>query len=286
MKRQGMGIMVTNTEKQPVNNVRNNQGQRNNRGPQLTQEQRTENKKKTIVELIDKNPINTKLVTTELSGSKRLAYAIDEIESGEREVRLKMGSDRLSWESAQIILESISWAQEKVEFAVGILNSHGYGTYRRVNESRDEAQDLTKKLKSTGVDPLSVALRQRAELVVGHQNALIITMKARIEEDRNAELAFEKSLELVNAAITTLRTSQADEYKATKEAEAKEKKIAHEKRVKEIADKKEKEKAEKQAAHEARMKEQQDAKTKKLAEAVNQPSDETITEDKKTAKSA
>jgi len=281
MKRQGMDTMDTNTEK-----LRNDQGQRNNRGPQLTQEQRTENKKKTIVELIDKNPINTKLITTELSGSKRLAYAIDEIESGERDVRLKMGSDRLSWESAQTILESINWAQDKVEFAIGILNGYGYGTYRRVNESRDEAQDLTKELKTTGVDPLSVALRQRAELAMGHQNALIITMKARIEEDRNTELAFKKSLELANATIATLRISQADEHKATKAAEANEKKMAHDKRVKEIADKKEKEKADKQAAHEARIKEQQDAKTKKLAEAVNQPSDETIKEDKKTEKSA
>lgn len=255
------------------NNQRNgNRGNRNR--PQLSREERIadsakrlERKKEVISGLIDQNPQHTKLVTTKLAESQRLADAIDEIELGAGEVRMKMGSADLSWEDGQKLVETLNWAQSKVVGAVSLLNQHGFGVRNSVYEARQQKFTLSKHLNSTGSDELSVALRERANLEVKFTESEHAVMTKRIEEDKKALASHTASVATLDQKIAELRSKEAEAQRTARENEAKKKKEEHEARQKEAKEKKERDKKERQEAHQNRIKEQQEAKQKRLAEA-------------------
>lgn len=235
------------------------------------QAMRIERKKEVVISLIDQNPHHTKLVTTELTASQSLASAIDEIETGEREVRMKMGSAELAFEDGQNILKAISWAQSKVAIAVSLLNAHGYGVRNSVYEARQKKLDTKKRISSNGTDPLSEALRERAAIESSFLDAEIATMTKRIEEDKKTNDKYLEQVNALDAQIANLRAEQAAENIAKKEQDASERKKAHEQRMQEAQERKDKARAERIRAHEERVKQQQEEKQKRLAAAaVNQ----------------
>lgn len=208
--------------------------------------ERLENKQKVIAEKIAADPIHTRLVTTELSESYALSMAIEEIEEGAKALKLAMGSPKISFENAIVLLNHLSWAKDQVVGAVNNINIAGFGKRNTLYELRENTFKERKRLValSEGTDTQKALADEFETLMAKRSEEDVALIAKRIKEDAALAVKRAKEDESIQARI------KDEEAKATEERRQK----------------KEKEKAERKAAHEKRMKEQQEAKVAKEKE--------------------
>jgi len=180
--------------------------------PKLSFEERIQKKLETIENIVRAKPNNSLLVTTELGESHSLAKAIEELEEGLKNVRLRMGSPKLSFEEGQEIIAIMQNSVDCVRNAIAILNHKGFGVKKSVVATREAKDKLENKLK------------EAKNLESEEMQNLINNFKATIEKEINEEIKIIKKHKKLKEKIEELTSDFNIQYEELKKHTAQQRK--------------------------------------------------------------